>query len=495
MITAKNEGAVTLDDQTHFNALMYADDLIILSTTQEGLQKSLDALNDYCKKWKVKVNYKKTKCMTFAKGAISNKTNFKINSRQLESTKEFKYLGITISSKNSGFIPTLSDLSSKANRAIYSLTSRIPFKSAPIKTMLHLFDAGIVPILLYGSEVWAPFMNQNQNWTKWDSTPIEKVHTQFLKRLLGVNRSTTNILTRSEVGRHPIQENIITRNINYIKYVESKDSLSLVKQAADYERQHVHERNTFYSLLEKSQLELGNHNIRSLSRPKLKKVIKEKFNDAWKTQIRDFTKAETYGKFKSNVKFESYLTDIKNRKYRVTYTKFRLSDHSLKIETGRHSRPIIPRSQRFCPFCPSEVEDEAHFLIKCTKGENRDDLFRAARGLAPNFENLNVTEQFIYLMSQEDKALTHKLVYKIQEWFDDRQVHFYISSTSLSGLQITVQRSVGRHTKYRPQSLPSLEVTNLTTDGLRFKITRKKCRNARKVPIHPYSRRPPNNQR
>ena len=236
-------------------------------------------------------------------------------------------------------------------------------------------------------------------------------------------------------------------------------------------------------------MELGNHNIRSLSRPKLKKVIKEKFDTAWKTQLANFPKAETYGKFKSNVKYESYLADIKNRKHRVTFTKFRLSDHSLKIETGRHSRPIIPRSQRFCPFCPTEVEDEVHFLIKCIKGKNRDELFRAARGLAPNFENLNATEQFIFLMSQEDKSLTHKIIYKIQEWFDDRKVHFHIISTSLSGLQITFQRLVGNHAKYRPP----LEVTNLSTDGLRFKITRRKYRNARRVAKHPYTRRPPNN--
>ena len=47
---------------------MYADDMIIMSAREEGLQKSLNALNGYCKKWKLNVNHKKTKCMIFSKG-------------------------------------------------------------------------------------------------------------------------------------------------------------------------------------------------------------------------------------------------------------------------------------------------------------------------------------------------------------------------------------------------------------------------------------------
>ena len=52
---------------------MYADDLIIFSATTDGLQKSLDSLSDYCGKWKLDINYTKTKCMTFTKGNTKEK--------------------------------------------------------------------------------------------------------------------------------------------------------------------------------------------------------------------------------------------------------------------------------------------------------------------------------------------------------------------------------------------------------------------------------------
>ena len=152
----KNDSLLTLNGQQYFNALMYADDLIIMSTTQEGLQKSLNALNDYCQKWKLNVNHKKTNCMIFSKASNIKNINFTINSKIIDITKEFKYLGITINSKNCTFIPTLSDLSSKTNKTIYSLLSKLPIKLTPVKTMLKLFDCCIASILLYGSEVWAP---------------------------------------------------------------------------------------------------------------------------------------------------------------------------------------------------------------------------------------------------------------------------------------------------------------------------------------------------
>ena len=228
--------------------------------------------------------------------------------------------------------------------------------------MLKLFDASVTPILLYGSEVWEPFTNHD--WKKWDTTQTEKIHTQFLKRLLGLNRSTTNLITRGELGRHSLQAQIVTRNINYIKYLEKKDPQTLVRQAANYELSHL-ERISFYSLFKKYEQDLNNHNIRTLSKYKIRKLINEEFDTQWLVQLSTFPKADSYKLFKKRVEYENYLTDIKNRKRRVSFTKFRLSDHCLMIEKGRHIRPIIPRNERFCPFCPSSVEDEIHFLTTC----------------------------------------------------------------------------------------------------------------------------------
>ena len=48
--------------------LMYADDMVILSETPEGLQKMLDSLSNYTKKWKLKVNVQKLKLLFLGMG-------------------------------------------------------------------------------------------------------------------------------------------------------------------------------------------------------------------------------------------------------------------------------------------------------------------------------------------------------------------------------------------------------------------------------------------
>ena len=61
---------------------------------------------------------------------------------------------------------------------------------------------------------------------------------------------------------------------------------------------------------------------------------------------------------------KSGLAELKG----MSFVSFRLSSHSLPIETGRHHRPPIPRPSRLFTHCPlSSVGDEHHFVfvIEC----------------------------------------------------------------------------------------------------------------------------------
>ena len=87
--------------------------------------------------------------------------------------------------------------------------------------MIKIFDSCIAPIPLHGSEIWEACINHD--WKKWDCTSIEKIHTQFLKRILGVNRFTTNMMVRGELGRHQILQIIFVRNLIYLKYLIIND--------------------------------------------------------------------------------------------------------------------------------------------------------------------------------------------------------------------------------------------------------------------------------
>ena len=59
------------------NHLLYADDLVLMSTTEEGLQRNIDMVNEYCTKWGLAVNTDKSKVMTFSKTGRMLKDRFK----------------------------------------------------------------------------------------------------------------------------------------------------------------------------------------------------------------------------------------------------------------------------------------------------------------------------------------------------------------------------------------------------------------------------------
>ena len=108
------------------------------------------------------------------------------------------------------------------------------------------------------------------------------------------------------------------------------------------------------------------------------------------------SKLRTYNYMKNKIGMEPYLQKIKSIKDRISFTKFRLSNHSLMIEKGRHQK--IDKNRRFCPFCINKIEDEIQLLLECKCfEEHRTNLFHKIRDI--NFLSLNKIDKFVILMS------------------------------------------------------------------------------------------------
>ena len=52
------------------NCLLFADDLVLLSESPEGLQHCIERLGNYCTRWGLKINLSKTKIVIFNKGGM-----------------------------------------------------------------------------------------------------------------------------------------------------------------------------------------------------------------------------------------------------------------------------------------------------------------------------------------------------------------------------------------------------------------------------------------
>ena len=63
---------------------------------------------------------------------------------------------------------------------------------------------------------------------------------------------------------------------------------------------------------------------------------KLRYSKQWKTEIQAINKLECYNFLNREFQLAQYLTQIKHPIKRQTLTRYRLSDHKLAIETGRH---------------------------------------------------------------------------------------------------------------------------------------------------------------
>ena len=122
-----NSSPVLLFD-TLISCLLYADNLILMSTSPEGLQASLDGLANYCNTWGLEINVKKSKCMIFNRSgkSLSEYYKFSLNSNPIEVVNNYKYLGLKLVPSGK-FLQTTEDLAVRAKRALFALRQKLPF--------------------------------------------------------------------------------------------------------------------------------------------------------------------------------------------------------------------------------------------------------------------------------------------------------------------------------------------------------------------------------
>ena len=169
------------------------------------------------------VNELKTKVMIFGKNV---NYDFMYNSKVLEIVSSYKYLGVMFQSikrcDGNLFSEAYKYVGNQARKAMFKLIKDSKnVGTLPPNVALKLFDALVVPILEYGSEIW--FQNK-------EIPELESVHLKFLKTILGVRNNTSTLGVRGETGRFPILLRQKVKVLKYWKKIVSMLENSLLKQ-------------------------------------------------------------------------------------------------------------------------------------------------------------------------------------------------------------------------------------------------------------------------
>ena len=201
-----------------------------------------------------------------------------------------------------------------------------------------------------------------QDFIKWDKHPIETLHAEFCKIILHVQRKNTNNACRAELGQYPV----IKTAIKFLKHLKYSDPLSYHYQAPQCQELSKENSSLIQMVLGLSSQTcttppLQDQNIQSIRINQITTLSKPNYIAYWETQAQAQSKMQCYLALNRQYTMANYLTMVTDQNIRKTLTKFRLSEHSLATEKGRHRKTWLHVEERLCNHCTTAEPETAAF--------------------------------------------------------------------------------------------------------------------------------------
>ena len=201
----KPEGTLLLQ------ALLYADDTVLLAESQGQLQHMVDALHAACTRWGMEISVEKTKVLPLGN---TGPLVISIAGQSVETVSSFNYLGSTINSDGNVGMEVEIRLGKAATS--YQMWRRKVFRSPnlSIATKMRVFRLMVMSILLYGCETWAvtvPLVTKMQTFCM-----------RCLRDIVGVSKwdQWTNEAVLERAGEYPVGEQIRRRRMQWLGHLE-----------------------------------------------------------------------------------------------------------------------------------------------------------------------------------------------------------------------------------------------------------------------------------
>ena len=189
--------------------LQYADDTALVSSTKEGLQRTIDAVSNTYSRAGLAININKTEVLSMCEQEQEPQI-FTINQQPLKNTEEFTYLGSVLTDS--------CDLTSEVQRriglagaAFGRLSHRVFMnRNLTTTTKVSVYKAVCLSILLYGSESWVPYRRHLKK--------LEAFHTNCLQRILGLKwwHKVTHNEIRRRTQMDPLEIILTQRQLRWL---------------------------------------------------------------------------------------------------------------------------------------------------------------------------------------------------------------------------------------------------------------------------------------
>ena len=352
--------------------LLYADDTIVMAETPDELHYALNAVYNYCSLWKLTVNTSKTKIVIFSRGKVRNVPTFLFGKDTLEVVDDYTYLGTTFNF-NGNFKKAINKQIDAARRALFILKKKIMTLKLPIDLQLELFDKTILPILLYGAEVWGHSSHM---------ILIEIFYRKFLKSILKVDSRTPDPMVYGETGKTKVEllvkERMICFWMRLLNGKQTKLSVLMYKIIKSMHDDPLNDYKSNWISYVKNIFDATGYSNIWFEAPCIltqndstsyvtwaKNAIHLRLNDIfkqeWNNQVYSNKLCNNYRIFKNVLELEPYLFNL-SEKERVNMCKFRCRASNIPAATLNANNA----NEEMCTLCDmNECGDEFHYILRC----------------------------------------------------------------------------------------------------------------------------------
>ncbi len=205
-ITNESKGIPIPNSSEKIGSLLWVDDVALMSTTEEELQKMLDITEKTAKKYRIEFGKEKSKVLKIGKKGEQN-PKFKLGEMDMELTEKYDYLGETVNNKGNieDHIKKIKGKVEAAYQTVRIIAGDKDFNYIDMETTWKLIDACVIPIIMYAAETW--------NNTKDQTKTLNRILDNIIKRTLQTPVSTPREALYMETGLIDVEHQAIKKQV------------------------------------------------------------------------------------------------------------------------------------------------------------------------------------------------------------------------------------------------------------------------------------------
>ena len=330
------------------NSLWLADDATLIADSLPNLMKLLECLEKTGRKDGLEINKEKTKIMRIRGPEVD------MDVGDLETVTETKYLGVTVGGRGRNiFEKENRRFLQRAEEKVNSLMAQIKKSADKVIVGKAIWKLMALPAILFGRAVIPTCESLIEG--------LQRLENRVWRYLLDIGGYSTVEALRGEMGASMVRSRIMETMLLYTmdtlkgKFQNVKDMM--LDTISTGKGRWFNATNRY-----REELKITWEDLERLSKPALKKMVKEYDTDRWLEGMTKKISLRFYIQGKYIIGYENCYRNNTNSTFLV-----RARTNSLRLE--EHNGRGNPGYDKTCRLCRKEEEDIVHFIIDCKELE------------------------------------------------------------------------------------------------------------------------------